>query len=49
MSESCSGNCSSCGSADCGSRTQESLLAPANPKSHVKKVVAVVSGKGGVG
>ena len=49
MSESCSGNCSSCGSADCGSRTQESLLAPENPKSHVKKVIAVVSGKGGVG
>lgn len=49
MSESCSGNCSSCGSSDCGSRTQESLLAPANPKSHVKKVIAVVSGKGGVG
>ena len=48
MSESCSGNCSSCGS-DCGSRTQESMLAPANPKSHVKKVIAVVSGKGGVG
>ena len=49
MSESCSGNCSSCGSSDCGSRTQESLLAPANPKSHVKTVSAVVSGKGGVG
>ena len=49
MSESCNGNCSSCGSADCGSRTQESLLAAANPKSSVRKVVAVVSGKGGVG
>ena len=48
MSESCSGNCAACGS-DCESRTQESLLAPANPKSHVKKVIAVVSGKGGVG
>ena len=49
MSESCNGNCSACGSSDCGSRTQESLLAAANPKSSVKKVVAVVSGKGGVG
>ena len=49
MSESCSGNCASCGSSDCGSRTQESLLAPANAGSHVKKVIAVVSGKGGVG
>ena len=49
MSESCSGNCSSCSSADCGSRSAESLLAPANPNSNVKKVIAVVSGKGGVG
>ena len=49
MSESCSGNCSSCGSANCADRKEESLLAPANPKSHVKKVIAVVSGKGGVG
>ena len=45
---SCSGNCSSCGS-DCADRKAESLLAPANPKSSVKKVIAVVSGKGGVG
>ena len=49
MSEACSGNCSSCGSSYCGSRTKESLLAPANAGSHVKKVIAVVSGKGGVG
>ena len=48
MSESCSGNCSSCGS-DCASRKPESLLAPANAHSNVKKVIAVVSGKGGVG
>ena len=41
---SCNGNCSSCGS-DCG----ESLLAQLNPKASVKKVIAVVSGKGGVG
>ncbi len=46
---SCSGNCSSCSSADCGDRKAESLLAAPNPKSHVKKVIAVVSGKGGVG
>ena len=45
---SCSGNCSSCGS-DCGERKAESLLASLNPKSSVKKVIAVVSGKGGVG
>ncbi len=46
---SCSGNCSSCGSTTCGDRTAESLLAQPNPKSSVKKVIAVVSGKGGVG
>lgn len=45
---SCSGNCSSCGS-DCADRKAESLLAKLNPKSTVKKVIAVVSGKGGVG
>ena len=49
MSEACNGNCSSCGS-NCGSAQQpESLLAQANPHSNVKKVIAVVSGKGGVG
>jgi len=46
---SCSGNCSSCGSTSCGDRKAESLLAALNPKSSVKKVIAVVSGKGGVG
>ena len=46
---SCNGNCSSCSSSDCGDRKKESLLASLNPKSTVKKVIAVVSGKGGVG
>ena len=46
---SCSGNCSSCGSTSCGDRKAESLLAQLNPNSSVKKVIAVVSGKGGVG
>ena len=45
---SCSGNCSTCGS-DCADRKQESQLAALNPKASVKKVIAVVSGKGGVG
>lgn len=45
---SCNGNCSSCGS-NCSDRKAESLLAALNPKSTVKKVIAVVSGKGGVG
>ena len=46
---SCNGNCSSCGSTSCGDRKAESLLAQLNPLSSVKKVIAVVSGKGGVG
>ena len=46
---SCSGNCSSCSSSDCGDRKAESLLVQLNPNSTVKKVIAVVSGKGGVG
>ena len=46
---SCSGNCSTCGSSDCGDRKAESLLAQLNPNASVKKVIAVVSGKGGVG
>ncbi len=48
MSESCSGSCESC-AQNCADRKAESLLAPANPHSNVKKVIAVVSGKGGVG
>ena len=48
MSE-CTHDCSSCG-VDCASRQQpQSLLAPLNAGSNVKKVIAVVSGKGGVG
>ena len=46
---SCNGNCASCSSTSCGDRKAESLLAALNPKSTVKKVIAVVSGKGGVG
>ena len=46
---SCSGNCSTCGSSTCGDRKAESQQATLNPKASVKKVIAVVSGKGGVG
>ena len=46
--ENCTHDCSTCG-ASCGARTAESLLAPANAYSTVKKVIGVVSGKGGVG
>ena len=48
MSEECTHNCSTC-SANCSSRKAESLLAPLNELSTVKKTIAVVSGKGGVG
>lgn len=48
MSENCSHNCESC-SANCASREKESLLAPLMDGSSVKKVIGVVSGKGGVG
>ncbi len=41
----CTHDCSSC-SADCASRD---LMAPANAKSSIKRVIAVISGKGGVG
>lgn len=47
MSE-CTHNCSTCGE-NCASRDPKSFLAPLNKDSFVKKVVAVVSGKGGVG
>ena len=44
----CDHNCSACG-ADCPSREAENLRVQANELSQVKKVFAVVSGKGGVG
>lgn len=48
MSE-CTHNCSSC-SENCSSREKpESLIAEQNANSNVKKVIGVVSGKGGVG
>ena len=48
MSEGCTGSCESC-AQNCGSRQQESLLAEPNAHSNIKHVIAVVSGKGGVG
>lgn len=48
MSE-CNHDCSNC-SKNCSSREkQESLLVPQNEASDIKKVIGVVSGKGGVG
>lgn len=49
MSE-CTHDCSTC-SASCGDRkpTKEDFLKPMNKYSNIKKVIGVVSGKGGVG
>ncbi|MBR4078894.1 MAG: Mrp/NBP35 family ATP-binding protein [Christensenellaceae bacterium] len=44
----CTHDCSSC-NASCSSRKKESLIVPLHEKSLVKKVIGVVSGKGGVG
>ena len=45
----CTHDCSSCGES-CGERTApQDFRAPANGLSHIGKVIAVVSGKGGVG
>ena len=49
MAEECTHDCSTC-SASCSSRSSEQdLKLPANPASKIKRVVGVMSGKGGVG
>ena len=49
MSTECTHECSSCGES-CSERTEPfDFSAKANELSHVKKVIAIVSGKGGVG
>ena len=48
MSENCNHDCSSC-SENCASRDPKSFLAEPHPTSHIRKVIGVVSGKGGVG
>ena len=49
MSEGCNHDCSNC-SANCASREKpQDLLVPQNAESDIKKVIGVVSGKGGVG
>ncbi len=50
MSENCTHDCSSCGQ-NCPSRSEQKpdFRAQANAHSNVKKVIGVVSGKGGVG
>ena len=52
MSEQCTHNCETCG-VDCASRSsaqkQQDFKVNAHPLSNIKKVIGVVSGKGGVG
>ncbi len=50
MSENCNENCSTC-DVDCGERkeTKNSFLEKSHELSNIKKVIGVVSGKGGVG
>ena len=48
MSQSCSHNCSSC-SQNCASREKQSLIEKPHELSRIKKVIGIVSGKGGVG
>ena len=48
MSDNCSHDCSSC-SSNCSSREKKSLIKKPHEFSDIKKVIAVVSGKGGVG
>ena len=49
MSESCSDNCQTCGKTCAERREPQSMQAAPNPRSNIKNVIGVVSGKGGVG
>lgn len=49
MSEPCEGKCSGCEVDGCADRTSESFLEKPHKLSKIKKVIGVVSGKGGVG
>ena len=48
MAENCTHDCLSC-SENCSSRDKTSMIEPLNENSSVKKVIGIVSGKGGVG
>ena len=50
MAEECTHECGSCGVSGCGERTEAGpATLPTDAKSSIKHVIAVVSGKGGVG
>jgi len=48
MSETCTSDCSSCGES-CSEREKTTLLESPHELSNIKKVIGIVSGKGGVG
>lgn len=48
MDAACNQHCSSCKS-DCAERKTDSLLEVPHEQSNIKKVIGVISGKGGVG
>ena len=48
MSTNCNNNCSSC-QENCDRRQSDVAKVPTNAKSTIRKVIAVISGKGGVG
>ena len=45
----CNHNCSSCDVKDCNDRNSQSLLVQTAKENNIKKIIGVVSGKGGVG
>lgn len=49
MAEECTHDCSTCSSACSERETPEDMREAAHPASQIKKVIAVMSGKGGVG
>ncbi len=49
MSDQCGQGCSSCNQNDCPSQEPQSLIEPSHKDSNIKKVIGIVSGKGGVG
>lgn len=49
MAEECTHDCSSCGKSCSDKQKKESFLKEPHKKSSIEKVIAVVSGKGGVG
>ncbi len=48
MSNECTHDCSTCGNK-CAEASRESLLAKPNEKANIRRIIGVVSGKGGVG